>query len=108
MHVRTRCIAIRLTLGLKRGTSEYSACASLLAILGIATSVHPWTSPFAFLHALSSALIDAIPLMYSLSKETSSSFGVDGGWNGRRAMFELWTQIRLGGRTDEGFIWASI
>ncbi|MDR3587479.1 MAG: hypothetical protein P4L59_19525, partial [Desulfosporosinus sp.] len=55
-------IAIRLTLRLKSKTSGFSACAPLLAILATAASVHPWTSPVAFLHALSPALIDAIPL----------------------------------------------
>jgi len=44
------------------GTSCSVACAPLLAILGTAASVHPWTSPVAFLNAKSSALIDAIPL----------------------------------------------
>ena len=34
-----------------------------------------WTSPVAFLNALSSALIDAIPLKRSLSRETSAGFG---------------------------------
>ncbi|TGE32627.1 hypothetical protein [Desulfosporosinus sp. Sb-LF] len=37
-------------------------CSPLLAILGTAASVHQWTSPVAFLYALSTALIDAIPL----------------------------------------------
>jgi len=56
-----------LSLRLKRKTSGLSECAPLLAILGTAASVHPWTSPVAFLHALSPALIDAIPLSASLS-----------------------------------------
>ena len=39
-----------------------------------------WTSPVAVLNTKSSALIDAIPLKRSLSRETSSGFGVDGDW----------------------------
>ena len=61
LPVRTRCIAIRLSLRLKRKTS------GLLCM-----------STVAFLYALSPALIDAIPLKCSLSKETSSGLGSTG------------------------------
>ena len=61
LPVRTRCIAIRLSLRLKRKTSGLF-CMSTIA----------------FINALSPALIDAIPLKCSLSRETSSGLGVDG------------------------------
>ena len=68
----------RLTLRLKRKTS------GLLCMC--VAPCHPWhrdispsmDKPFAFLNALSPALIDAIPLNCSLSKETSSGLGLWG------------------------------
>ena len=83
LHVRTRSIAIRLSLRLKRKTSGLF-CMSTVA----------------FLHALSTALIDAIPLKCSLCRETSSGLGsarvgTTGDWYD--ALFASLTQIRLAG-----------